>query len=382
MQMVVVFAQANYKTAVPTLNYIPLTPLPFTGDCAPEDIAAKKTHCLPTTVPNLGRYLRGVYMLGVALAGLFAVFSIVSGGFTLLFTDSILGHSEGKTKILHALGGLLIVYSSYILMNQINPQLGRDLNLSLALPRISVTKGLFSQLSSLSDASARTEIYKQLMGEVIQNTRDANTRATSEDAVARKIFDDPAIQALVRRREQAADLASQGEQVPDGVGLTAGENQILDQAVAESDKHQKIADNTRSYHLAVSTIDTQVHNSMLPGDTVIAKGSVGSGNPESSASFLKERVGGYIAALEETGGDVATDPRGVETQNTTEAIASLVTKANDAVSVLCNKQYNTTPDTPAITPGYKNPATHLMIPPTESQAVINRNRCVETNSVN
>jgi hypothetical protein len=320
-----------------------------------------------------------VYMLGVALAGLFAVFSIVRGGFSLLFTDSILGHSEGKTQILQALGGLLIVYSSYILMNQINPQLGRDLNLSLALPRITVTKGLFSQLSSLSDASARTEVYKQLMGEVIQNTRDARTRADSEDAAARKIFGDPAIQALINRREQAAGLASQGEPVPDGVALTAGENQILDQAIAESDKHQKIADNTRSYHLAVSTIDTQVHNSMLPGDSLISKGSAGSGTPEASASFLKERVRGYINALEEKGGEVATDPKGVVTQNTAEAITSLVTKANDAVSVLCNKQYNTTPTSPA-TITVVNPVTHISST-VQSQPVINRNRCIEANSI-
>lgn len=146
-----VFAQVPIA---PDINYTPLAPLPETGTCT-------GARCLPDKVQTLGGYLRGVYILGVILAGLLAVFSIVRGGFELLFTDSILGHSEGKGIILRALGGLLIVYSSYILMNTINPQLGRDLNLELKLPQITAQRGLFGQLLStatdLTNTSLTTE---------------------------------------------------------------------------------------------------------------------------------------------------------------------------------------------------------------------------------
>ena len=140
----------------PPINYTPLAPLPETGPCTGTEL-----HCLPEKVLTLGGYLRGVYILGVILAGLFAVFSIVRGGFQLLWTDSILGHSEGKAIILRALGGLLIVYSSYILMNVINPQLGRDLNLELKLPQITTQRGLFGQLLSTATDSANTALTRE-----------------------------------------------------------------------------------------------------------------------------------------------------------------------------------------------------------------------------
>ncbi len=124
-------------------DYVALTPLTLqTGDtsilstknfigCTKAEFAAHA--CLP-------KYLRWLYTAGVLLAGFLAVFSIVRGGFSLLWTDSILAHSEGKGIILRAIGGVLIVYSSYILMNAINPQLAQDLNLSLAFPQIKAIK--------------------------------------------------------------------------------------------------------------------------------------------------------------------------------------------------------------------------------------------------
>ena len=149
----------------PEFEYTPLTPIPFTGGDTPacDTKIPNNTgpNCLPSKVTSLGSYLRGVYILGVVLAGLLAVFSIVRAGFTLLFTDSILGHSEGKAMILRSLGGLLVVYSSYILMNQINPQLGRDLNLTLALPQIQLTKSILSGLLSGANNQANTVLTQQ-----------------------------------------------------------------------------------------------------------------------------------------------------------------------------------------------------------------------------
>lgn len=120
-----------------SINYVPLAPIDVPGSELKSTGDAAVTKCqAPTCFP---RYLRTLYNVGIALAGLFAVVSIVRGGFELMFTDSILKRSEGKGIILRALGGLVIVYSSYILMNAINPALGRDLDLALQFPRVNPT---------------------------------------------------------------------------------------------------------------------------------------------------------------------------------------------------------------------------------------------------
>ena len=121
-----------------SINYVPLAPIDVPGSelTSPGFNEANSKCQAPTCFP---RYLRTIYNVGIALAGLFAVVSIVRGGFELMFPHSILGRSEGKGIILRALGGLLIVYSSYILMNAINPGLARDLDLALQFPRVKKT---------------------------------------------------------------------------------------------------------------------------------------------------------------------------------------------------------------------------------------------------
>jgi hypothetical protein len=110
------------------INYTPLAPIPNTTETGGGG-----------NITSLGTYLRGIYITGVALAGLFAVFSIVRGGFSLLFTDSVLGKLEGKGIILHAIGGLLVVFASFVLLNTINPGLAKDLNLNMDLIRRDIT---------------------------------------------------------------------------------------------------------------------------------------------------------------------------------------------------------------------------------------------------
>jgi len=157
-----VFLAPVFTSAV-NINYTPLAPIPGTGDCPTSD-----PNCLPAKVQNLGGYLRGIYMTGVALAGLFVVFSIVRGGFTLLFTDSVLGKTEGKGMILHALGGLLIVFSSFLLMNTINPQLGRDLNLNLAFPQKNITP-FIGQVAPIT--------YGQMLDQTLGNIKAISVKA-------------------------------------------------------------------------------------------------------------------------------------------------------------------------------------------------------------
>ncbi|PIQ68331.1 MAG: hypothetical protein COV91_04725 [Candidatus Taylorbacteria bacterium CG11_big_fil_rev_8_21_14_0_20_46_11] len=166
-----IYILSVFLIPIPTLgatgDYVALTPLALTAGetgidspnnfngCTKPEISGvwNPTTKAWTTPPScLPKYLRYVYNTGILLAGFLAVLSIVRGGFTLLFTDSILGHSEAKGIILRALGGLLIVYSSFILMNQINPQLGSDLNLSLDYRPITIIRPPVQLVPSLTKA--------------------------------------------------------------------------------------------------------------------------------------------------------------------------------------------------------------------------------------
>jgi hypothetical protein len=215
---------------VPQIGYTPLAPLPETGPCSNTDTAriksGQQTHCLPTEVNTLGGYLRGVYILGVALAGLFAVFSIVRGGFQLLWTDSILGHSEGKAMILRALGGLLIVYASYILMNTINPQLARDLNLELALPEITVQRGVADQLFSWApDLPDFDEANRQ---NILASSKEARETIAEKEEGARDL------------RRQAAAMGPFS--ALDDAGKTAYRGLIQDAEKLEAESLKTFAD--------------------------------------------------------------------------------------------------------------------------------------------
>ena len=175
--------------------YVPLAPIDVEGS-----EFTSTDQCVFDSDPNtpscLGRYLRTIYNIGIAMAGLFAVFSIVRGGFTLLFTDSILGHSEAKGIILRALGGLVIVYSSYIFMNQISPSLGRELDLSLDFKRITIQedKGTLAvidnlsqyQLDLLREARVRNEEWRngevtRIQGEIASLERQRDTETDPEE---------------------------------------------------------------------------------------------------------------------------------------------------------------------------------------------------------
>ncbi|MDO8594643.1 MAG: hypothetical protein Q7R93_03985 [bacterium] len=185
-------------------DYVALTPLivdptnigsqaNFVG-CTKAEFESR--HCLP-------KYLRFIYNTGVLIAGFLAVFSIVRGGFTLLFTDSILGHSEAKGQILRALGGMILVYSSYILMNQINPQLASDLDLSLDFNRVTVITpqvGLYPTADSVEE-QLRAQLDK-VNPEIRKFREQADAKQKLADAAT-----DPATKAALQK--EANDLREQ-----------------------------------------------------------------------------------------------------------------------------------------------------------------------------
>lgn len=73
-------------------------------------------------ITNLSEYIRIIYQFAVSVGGIVAVAMLVAGGFTWVFgggkEDQI---TKAKERISGALWGLLILLTSYVLLNIINP---------------------------------------------------------------------------------------------------------------------------------------------------------------------------------------------------------------------------------------------------------------------
>ncbi|MFH1402079.1 MAG: pilin [Patescibacteria group bacterium] len=88
--------------------------------------------------PNLGQYLSGIFKLGIGVASVLAVLIIVRGGVKYMTAEATPNTIEdAKQDITNALFGLVLVLSSWILLNTINPDLvNTNLNLKDVVPAI------------------------------------------------------------------------------------------------------------------------------------------------------------------------------------------------------------------------------------------------------
>jgi hypothetical protein len=74
---------------------------------------------------NFSNYIQTLYVLAIAVAGLLAVIKIIIAGFKWMMSDVVTNKSDAKNEIQGAVIGLLIVMATYIILNEINPQLTR-----------------------------------------------------------------------------------------------------------------------------------------------------------------------------------------------------------------------------------------------------------------
>lgn len=95
--------QAN---AVP--EYVPLAGIPF----------------VTSGKPSLVAYLNAIFTLSIAIAAIVAVLRIVLAGFKyMIATDGWANKEEAKGEIAAVITGLIVLLLSYIILQQINPQL-------------------------------------------------------------------------------------------------------------------------------------------------------------------------------------------------------------------------------------------------------------------
>lgn len=90
------------------LDYYPLAPLPGIGQNG-------------APVNNLSQYIEAIFKLLIGISAGLAVIMITVGGIEYLSTDAIGGKSEGRERIQHALLGLLLAISAWLILNTVNP---------------------------------------------------------------------------------------------------------------------------------------------------------------------------------------------------------------------------------------------------------------------
>ena len=161
-------------------GYIELAPLPGTqtSNCPNPSGGGGTVPCVGVGGTNtLGAYINTIYKLAVAGASVLAVLMIIIGGFTYVSTDAINNKEEGKGQIKAALGGLLLVLASWVILYTVNPQLT---SLKIA------SKALDSR--SLADffnfGAAASQAYGQILDKLLVNLDAkketiANIRETS-----------------------------------------------------------------------------------------------------------------------------------------------------------------------------------------------------------
>ena len=115
--------------------------LPVTGGDAPAS-ANDYTPLAPlpglSSVPTSGEgsfanYINAVYRVALLISGLLAVIMITWGGIEYMGGDSVFNKEEGRKKIQNAIVGLLLLVSSFLILNTINPKLV-DLNFDICPP--------------------------------------------------------------------------------------------------------------------------------------------------------------------------------------------------------------------------------------------------------
>lgn len=71
-----------------------------------------------------GEYIRLLFLYGLGIIGIVALFAIVFGGIRYVTSGSSeTGKAEGKKWIIASLSGVILLFSSYLILNTINPNL-------------------------------------------------------------------------------------------------------------------------------------------------------------------------------------------------------------------------------------------------------------------
>ncbi len=211
-------------------------------------VSTKDSYCLlePIVVNgtsqqsvNIATYLGEMFKIGIGLAGIFAVFMIIWGGFEYATTDAIGGKSAGKEKIEGALWGLGLALGSYLILNTINPEL---LKFS-AGPEPIRTEELAKRIEYIDDSlvSARElDTIRQKLNACNEEEKQLRIQGKTQeaDALSLKCKTDTAISS-VSAKTKNQDAKTQA------TIIAAGRNSIIgyyDKKIKELEDQKKITE--------------------------------------------------------------------------------------------------------------------------------------------
>ena len=170
---------------------------------------------------NIASYLGEMFKIGIGLAGIFAVFMIVWGGFEYVSTDAIAGKSAGKEKIEGALWGLGLALGSYLILNTINPEL---LKFSAGPEPIDTAK--LAQRIRYTDESLvsarKLDEIRQKINECNEQEKQLRIQGKTEeaDALSLKCKIDTAINSVSAKTEKQDEKTQ-------AIIIAAGRNNII-----------------------------------------------------------------------------------------------------------------------------------------------------------
>ncbi len=92
---------------------------------------------IDTTDTKVADYLKIIFRIGIALAGVLAVLMLVIGGIEYMSSDVITSKESAKGRMTNAILGLILVLGAYAILNTLNPKL-LEINLDLNKQTITV----------------------------------------------------------------------------------------------------------------------------------------------------------------------------------------------------------------------------------------------------
>ncbi len=107
---------------------------------------------------DIGKYVNAIIKLSIVIAAVLAVVMITLGGFQYMTSESMGLKQEGKDKIKNAFLGLVILASSFLILNTINPALlNFNLNIqTVGVPGNSNSAAPSSQTTSLDQTTRQS----------------------------------------------------------------------------------------------------------------------------------------------------------------------------------------------------------------------------------
>lgn len=91
-----------------------------------------------SSTPDLPTFLNKAFQLAIAIGAILAVLRIIYGGALYMGTDVFSKKNDAKTILQDAVLGLLLLLGTYLILNQINPDL---LNLNFNPPPVQTGTG-------------------------------------------------------------------------------------------------------------------------------------------------------------------------------------------------------------------------------------------------